>query len=479
MKRSFTTLQQQDFNSNEKQENAEKDGLSVSQRRAIELVMQGANVFITGQAGSGKSYLIKELQRCVKEAGRVMIISASTGVAASLIGGATLHNVGGFGLGNDKVGALVKKTRLKKSKAKTLCEAHILLIEECSMTTTAYMNKLDKVLRHLRKKPTEPMGGMQIVMVGDFLQNPAIVKPGDVLEFDDAEATTPLFESRLWTRELRVQSVLLTENFRQRGDTEFAALLNRARLARLTEEDEAVLRSRLIKHHQSSVDAKSLVHLYPHKYQVEKANDAALKRLSPLGEQHYSATMLVYNEAGRPVPAYEDQRKKEYAVEPEITLRVGARVMLRHNLDVARGLFNGARGTVLGFKQSLLHPQDKTLYPEVQFDGRGGTLIVEPHKWETRIAGRLVDSMEQIPLLLCYAITIHKAQGSTLPPILVDMKCFGAGQVYVALSRVQRLEDLYLENVSIESVKTDATAVKFYTENGLLPSPPIQATDFS
>jgi ATP-dependent exoDNAse (exonuclease V) alpha subunit len=239
-------------------------------------------------------------------------------------------------------------------------------------------------------------------------------------------------------------------------------------LAQTTEEDVETLRSRLLERHPD-VDTNQLVKLCSYKRDAERLNQEALAKLdTPV--QRYSAEALVYDDKGKGRAATAEERAKDtYTVEAELALKVGARVLLCHNLDFARGLYNGARGTVVDFRRAPLQPaEDPKLYPQVEFEGRGGSVLVEPHKWECKEAGRLVSSFTQVPLLLCYAVTVHKAQGLTLPSVLATMNFFECGQCYVALSRTRRLQDLYLTNVDMAKLLTHDAAVTFYTENKLI-----------
>jgi len=440
--------------------------LSESQQRAAHLVLKvRANTFITGGAGTGKSHLIRRLMRLLADAGLKAVITASTGVASYNVGGNTLHRLGGFGLGDEPVESLVKKLKWKNLKLSLLRGLDVLLIDEISMITSAYLNKLDKVLRRVRNRPLDPLGGVQLVAIGDFLQCRAISKPGDEERFDDAEARVPLFESKLWCERLKMQCVVLRENFRQRDDDDFAALLDRVRLAQTSEADMETLRGRLLERHPK-VNTGDLIKLCSYKKDAERLNREALALLDTK-LYSYSAQVMEYDEKGVARPASEEERRKDQPVDVELSLKVGARVLLCHNLDVARGLYNGARGTVVDFRKS---PQsgDTQLYPQVEFEGRGGSVLVEPHKWERKEGLRVVSSFTQIPLLLCYAVTIHKAQGLTLPSVQVTMDFFECGQGYVGLSRTRRLEDLYLTNIDMKRLLTHDAAVKFYTDNELI-----------
>lgn len=447
-------------------------GLSLSQKNAMAMATSGANVFFTGGAGTGKSFLINKLVQVLRAAGKFVLLAAATGVAAYLIGGVTLHRFGGIGLGHGDFSTLYTNLARKTTRVKLWQQVDVLIIDEISMITTGYAKRLDRIARLVRKNH-RPMGGIQVVAIGDFLQCPAIVRSSDCEDFDDAEASVPLFESRLWLEQWRMQCVALRENFRQRSDLEFATMLGRLRIARPMPQDVDTLRGRLLSQH-TNVDTSDLIHLCSKRAEAEAINRRALAHLRGF-TQTYKAVFTEYDLHGHPMKKqkenqFSDTKAKEtrQPVDDELMLKVGAKVLLCYNLDVARGLYNGARGTVLDFRRSTTLANDTTLYPFVEFEGRGGSALVEPHRWESVENKLVVSTFVQVPLILRYAITIHKAQGMTLAKVLVTMDCFETGQAYVALSRVGALQDLYLTNVDMKCIRASQNAVQFYTEHRLL-----------
>ena len=448
-----------------------ESGFSPSQQKAMEMVGRGENVFITGGAGTGKSFLIQKLVQVMRARGKFVLLAASTGVAAYHICGVTLHRFGGIGLGHGDFSTLYTNLARKTTRVKLWQQVDVLIIDEISMITTGYAKRLDRVARLVRKNQ-RPMGGIQVVAIGDFLQCPAITRPSDCDDFEDAEATVPLFESRLWLEQWRMQCVALRENFRQRADLEFATMLGRLRIARPMPQDVDTLRGRLLAQH-TSVDTSDLIHLCSKRVEAEAINKLALAHLRGF-TQVYKAVFTEYDLHGQPLKKKESQftetksKETRQPVDDELLLKVGAKVLLCYNLDVTRGLYNGARGTVLDFRRSTTLVNDTKLYPFVEFEGRGGTALVEPHRWENVENKLVVSTFVQVPLILRYAITIHKAQGMTLAKVLVTMDCFETGQAYVALSRVGALEDLYLANVDMKCIRASQNAVQFYTERKLL-----------
>jgi ATP-dependent DNA helicase PIF1 len=432
--------------------------LSQSQKDAMELALSGSNLFITGAAGNGKSYLIKRIVERLRENGKKVLVTASTGVAAFNTGGTTLHNFAGVGLGTGELRNLVSSVKRDPIKALRWRDTDVLVVDEISMIAPDYLAKLNELAKKVRAS-TRAFGGIQLIMVGDYLQLLPVPNKKD-------DASVLLFNTSLWI-ELRVRNVVLKENFRQRDDAGFGALLKRVRLAKTTLEDEETLRARLSTKHLD-VKENDLIRLCPQRREAEEINRREIGRLQ--GKTHlFVGAVKHYNPDGKekmPIKEYESETR--YPVDMELPLKVGAHVLLCCNLDVRLGLFNGARGTVIDFRSADAGADQSTLFPWVQFECGEARLVVQ-HRWESKEGNRLVAVFTQLPLLLRYGVTIHKAQGLTLDGVLLTMKnLFADGQFYVALSRARKLEDVYLSDIDVKKPTASKEVISFYEKNGLL-----------
>lgn len=437
-------------------EEAELASLSDSQRQTLKEALQGHNVFVTGVAGSGKSHWIRVFCEAMEARGRRHCRTASTGSAAWQIGGRTLHNFAGVGLAKSDVKWLVMDLLRKPDKVLEWQLVETLILDEVSMFQPAYLTKLDELARTLRRSKAV-FGGIQLVMVGDYFQLPPVQK-------GVAQEVRYLFQAPLW-RSLQVKCCLLTHNFRQQQDPAFQRLLRNVRLAQLTEDDIAQLRSRLLQNHPEARVAE-MTKLCSFRASVEQINREALQKL-PGQERLFEARCWMLDSRGeKQEPSQkelEDMKQKSFPVDWELVLKPGAQVLLCRNLDTQDGLFNGARGTVIDYRTG----EDGTLAPYVQFE-TGPSLLVLPQRWEQKDGKRVVSVFQQVPLLLRYALTVHKSQGLTLRQVLVTMDFFEPGQGYVALSRVPSLQDLYLSNLDTSKLTTDPAVLEFYTREGLL-----------
>jgi ATP-dependent DNA helicase PIF1 len=446
--------------------------LSPSQTKALALVLAGKNVFITGAAGTGKSFLIEEMMKQLREAGRKPLLTSSTGISAYNVGGITLHSFAGIGIGEGEFTALFKKLLYgKKERVKCWQETDVLIIDEVSMVATAYLKRVERVARLIRKAPNSVFGGIQVVALGDFFQCPSIVKEGDKEKYGDDEAALQLFETQLWRNQLHMQTVALRENFRQAGEAAFIDVLSRVRVAETTKEDEAVFQGRLLSQH-AGVERGELIKLCSRRADAEAINKKALEGLTTEAH-HFKGVLTQYGSDGKPLPMkdglleWRSSKTPRFPVEEELELKVGAQVLLCFNMNVSGGLANGSRGVVIDFQRGEV-PRDPVLYPLVEFEKGAGRHLIQTYCWEQIEHGRPVSGFRQIPLILRYAVTIHKAQGLTLERGLVTMDFFECGQGYVALSRFRRLEDLYFTNVDVGKLRVSQPALKFYRENGLL-----------
>ncbi len=439
-----------------------EETLSKSQQEALDAILRGHNVLVTGKAGSGKSFLLERVRQELEARQIHLQMTATTGSAAWNIGGTTLHSWAGIGLGERTNAEKFAKELLapwRRDKLKDWQWTECLIIDEISMVKVEFFEKLETIARRL-KNATKPFGGIQLVLVGDYFQCPPIVKGNEKRQY--------LFESPLWQR-LHIQCIGLKQNFRQAEDAGFRGLLDRMQIGELGPEDLETMRGRIQSQQQQQQNCTRMTRLCARRATAEAINHSEIEKLA--GQSHcYTGLTVQYDDNGIPrVPTDpKDEKKSEsrYPVDELLRLKVGALVLLCCNLDVAQGLYNGTRGTVVDFRRPD-NAAKSVAYPFVEFDG-GQRVLVQPHQWDSFKKKRLVSTFMQVPLMPRYAMTIHKSQGLTLDQALVTMDFFDTGLAYVAFSRVRRLEDLFLTNVDEKKVLVDPVVVDFARRNGLL-----------
>ncbi|RLN52913.1 hypothetical protein BBJ29_005455 [Phytophthora kernoviae] len=405
--------------------------LRPSQRRAsltneqecvLQLVAQGKNVFFTGSAGTGKSFLLQHLLRygCGHAMGRVYA-TATTGIAAYNIGGMTLHHFAGIDprAYSTRQELLAQITRKKDAVARWK-QARVLVIDEISMLDGRLFDDLEAIARQVRRNAAF-FGGIQLILSGDFFQLPPVGRR--VRGQSGEQALSPLlcFESSAWVKGI-AETVVLKEIFRQRDD-EFVRILNAFRIGEPTH----VMIEKLNERYQSttSSDTDDAIHIFSHNNDVLRTNTQALDELG--GKRfNYVSTDRGKTELLSGCPA-----------SARLSLKKSARVLLIKTLNAARGLVNGSRGIVEGFT-----PQSNL--PIVRFSN-GVTEIISQEKFPVRVADTVLASRCQLPLALAWAISIHKSQGLSFDAAVLDLsRVFEFGQAYVALSRVRSLEGLRL-----------------------------------
>lgn len=426
----------------------------MTQDEALKVLKTGANVFLTGEPGSGKTYTVNSYVRWLREHGIEPAITASTGIAATHIGGMTIHSWIGIGvrdhLSDWDIAAISDNQNVHRRTRMT----EVLIIDEVSMLAGSVLEMVDQVLRAVRER-REPFGGMQIVVVGDFFQLPPVVKrpinapiygiadtssyrsqtanmndlrsrSSDDVVYDEggAEDNSPFaFRSRAW-KKLNPIVCYLEEQHRQE-DAAFTHVLAAVRQGDGIEKAERVLKSRIVRTDAAPKDAPRL---FSHNKDVDHLN---VKRLESMSGKPRAYTMETRG------PESVVASLKRGCLSPEtLTLKEGARVMFTKN-DLGQGRFaNGTLGEVVAIAADGV-PTVKTL--------AGRIITVEPMEWTMGEAGRILGRIIQLPLRLAWAITVHKSQGMTLDEAVIDLReAFEYGQGYVALSRVRALSGLHL-----------------------------------
>ncbi|UZP41376.1 hypothetical protein NXS19_009192 [Fusarium pseudograminearum] len=457
--------------------------LSEEQRHVLDLVVnKNQSVFFTGAAGTGKSVLmraiIKELKaKYAKDPERVAV-TASTGLAACNIGGITLHSFSGIGLGKEDAPTLIKKIRRNQKAKNRWLKTKCLVLDEISMVDGDLFDKLSQIGRTIRNNG-RPWGGIQLIITGDFFQLPPVPDHGAKKE------TKFAFDASTWTTSID-HTIGLTQVFRQR-DPVFANMLNEMRLGRITEDTVRAFKS--LERPLQFNDGLDTSELFSTRSEVEYSNERRLRDL-PGKPRRYDA-----QDTGK-----EEVRDKLLAnmmAPKSIVLKVNAQVMLIKNLD--ESLVNGSLGKVIGFSdektfdmsppdeydeddqtakarkkllKSFQHESESSAsdkYPVVQFmagDGTSRVILCQPEEWKVELPnGEVQAKRAQLPLILAWALSIHKAQGQTLERVKVNLgRVFEKGQAYVALSRATTQDGLQVLGFQKAKVMAHPRVIDFYNK---------------
>jgi len=418
------------------------------------IIKTGANLFITGPGGTGKSTLVRQ----IAEGGGVHV-TAMTGCAALLLecSAKTLHSWAGIGLGKDSIEKTIETIKRKSHVKKRWTSARTLIIDEVSMLTPELFERLDTIGRALRKQPNLPFGGLQLILVGDFCQLPPIPKD---LSGADVELRF-LFESELWSSS--VSTIIVLSKIWRQLDPVYQRVLTEVRMGSVSQESIDILKSRMNTDWRSEAIKPTV--LFSRNADVDKVNDVNMKALEGAVKVYNAQTIIDAGKWTDTTVAMPDNSSDsfKFAVNKldqdapysaALELRLGAQVMLLTNTDLEAGLVNGSRGIIVDFD-----PVRK--FPLVKFR-RGEPRLIEPYTWYSHEMPHI--GRQQIPLRIAYAITIHKSQGASIDSAIVDIgkSTFEYGQAYVALSRVRSLEGLHVFALDVSKIKTHPRVLEFY-----------------
>ena len=426
--------------------------LTPLQKKALDAIIAGKNIFLTGPSGTGKSTVIKIYKKLYGDQKKIAITS-TTGISALLIGGTTLHSYLGIGLGQGTAEELAQKI-LKNGKAlQRWKNLDTLVIDEVSMLSPELFDKLEKIGRIIRrvgplyrskespeiKQPA--FGGIQLILSGDFLQLP-VVGSNDFC-----------FQSEAWVK--CVDSVIcLTEIVRQ-ADKDFQEVLNDLRFGNLTERAQTMLNSRVGVKLENNFGIKP-TQIYTTNSDVNDINEKELDKLAVNDTPFFQYDMEIkFNEFIKNREDALEKYRKNSLAPVTLQLCVGAQVMLLCNLDLDNGLANGSRGVVTGFLEDL---------PVVKFLN-GEERPIDYYVWKIEEDKKTVVQIIQLPLKLAWCITVHKSQGMTLDYAVINLKnIFAYGQGYVALSRVKSKEGLSIIDINYECIRAHPYALEFYKD---------------
>jgi ATP-dependent DNA helicase PIF1 len=421
--------------------------MDIHQKRCIDIIESRKNIFITGSAGTGKSFTISQIYKKYKDS-RNIYLTAMTGCAAILLhpSATTLHAWAGVGLGKLPVLGLYKKIIKNKKAYQRWKKTDILIIDEVSMLGPELFEKLDSLGRKIRNNHFELFGGIQMVLVGDFFQLPPV------------EEEKFLFESNIFQKHV-LERIELKNVYRQKNDLGWYQILQNIRSGKLSSQDQKILESR-IRHDMADIMNHSCT-LYPINRMVNTENNNQLHRLN---SKIYTMNIGIKNPNNRPKEDI-DEIIHHFHVPEKINLSIGARVMLTWNLDLESGLVNGSQGVIVGFTSKL--------YPVIQFDSLSSPITLQPkeYSYEELQCGEIEEdskkklSVFQFPLRLSWALSIHKVQGISLSSAMMDLgqSVFEYGQAYVALSRIQSLDGVILLSFDPVKIKVNQRVLDFYS----------------
>jgi ATP-dependent DNA helicase PIF1 len=423
--------------------------LSIDQKKALELYDKCENLFITGPGGVGKSYLIYLLVKRYENKKNIQVCGM-TGVASELLNcdAKTIHSWSGAGLVYGDENKILKNIMYNRNSVRNWKSVDILIVDEVSMMSKKFFEILDKVGRYIRRV-NKPFGGIQLVFSGDFYQLPPVP------DKNDKESGMFCFESEMWNKTFK-NVVVLHKIFRQKDKT-FMKILKQIRKGGITKKTFDILNDKLLnKNNKVDKNKYNPVIMSPIRSIVDSINESNMNKLNTK-ENTYEYKMVyptISNESKITINNEANDLEKRLNAPKVLKLKIGANVMCTANIDMESSdkIINGSQGKIIRFDGGL---------PVVSFKN-GITRIIEEYQWKSDIIPDLYIS--QIPLILSWAITIHKSQGITLESAIIDAgdNIFECGQIYVAFSRVKTLDGLFLANFNHKKIKTNKKVTDYY-----------------
>ena len=437
--------------------------LSYEQQLAFQKYTEGRNVFITGPGGTGKSELIRRIYQHASSRFKDIHVCALTGCAAILLNckAKTLHSWSGIGLGNQPLDVLIKKIKGSKFLRALWKDTDILVVDEVSMLSLHLFNLLNQLGKAVRGN-SKPFGGIQLIFSGDFYQLPPVGNR------DEPETMQFCFESVDWnstfSRECQIQLVKI---FRQKDDV-YSTILNQIRVGKIKRKSNDLLLQYVGREYDKNLVAEP-TKLFPTKSKVENINNTKMSMLETKEtsyelKYHTDLKMTAIEKSIRcefnelAIKMELDFLAGNLICEKDIKIKVGCQVMcvvnVKSDIDDSLEICNGSQGIVTGFCSA-------TGFPFVKFNN-GIEKAMPRHTWlSDKIPGV---GVSQVPLILAWALTIHKSQGATLDTAEIDVGSgiFECGQTYVALSRVKSLDGLYLTSFDAKRIRINKKVQEFY-----------------
>jgi ATP-dependent exoDNAse (exonuclease V) alpha subunit len=385
----------------------------MTQKEALDILKMGHNVYLTGSAGSGKTYLLNQYIDYLKKHDVPLAVTASTGIAATHLNGMTIHSWSGLGIKDYISDSDIDDIESKKYLWDRFQNTKVLIIDEVSMLHHFRLDLVEKVVRTI-KRNNLPFGGLQVVLCGDFFQLPPVSRAGE------PEAHF-VYRSQAW-QDMNLKICYLHEQHRQAGDDHLLTVLDDIRTNRVSEKTLDHLRSRYSKVSMGGESTK----LYTHNMDVDGVNNRELEMIKDSTHEYEMAT--------KGNPNIVITLKKSCLAPETLYLKKGSLVMFVKN-NYESGYVNGTLGKVVDFEPAG---------PVVITKG-GKRIVASPASWAIEEDGKVKAEISQVPLRLAWAITVHKSQGMSLDAVEVDLsKSFEPGMGYVALSRARTLKGLTL-----------------------------------
>ncbi|WP_044209984.1 helix-turn-helix domain-containing protein [Flammeovirga sp. OC4] len=426
------------------------------------------NVFLTGKAGTGKTTLLRSIE---KETHKSVVVAAPTGIAAINAGGVTVHSLFQMPFGafipdenlqfNERATtvahvntpkSLLKQLSMKKSKRDILRNMELLIIDEVSMLRADMLDAIDFILRLIRKRKNEAFGGVQVLFIGDMLQLPPVVKNDEWIYLQKYYHNAYFFSAKVF-QETSLVHVALEKVYRQ-SDPLFVEVLNHLRENKITQDDLKVLNSFYDPDFEQSLE-DGYIQLTTHNKIAHEKNEGWLQKIKAKEFKYHAKIEGDFNE-------------NQFPNEDTLRLKKGAQVMfIKNDYSGESRYFNGKIGRVSSLSNDSVY---------VKFDD-GEEVNVEPYVWENKkyvlnketneVEEQIIGEFHQYPLRLAWAITVHKSQGLTFDKAIIDVgRAFAAGQTYVALSRLTSLDGLVLSSpISARGIDIDRHLSHFTQSN--------------
>ena len=408
--------------------------LSTQQSLVLKKCIQRKNLFISGSAGTGKSFLIQQIAQLLGKVNddclnsSTIHITSTTGIGACGIGGVTIHSFAGINSLPPTTKDQIKfHLRMKPTLKKKWRKAKCIIIDEISMLDSSLWVHLDQTARIARGHLSSPFGGIQIIAIGDFCQLPPV---------STKEKRKFAFQSESWRQCFHSENcIYLKKIFRQSHDSFFATILDRVRRGTCKSMDLRNINDRCVGRKFDLRDGILPTKIFTHKKDVDMMNSKMLNDLCKLSGKEKKSFIAKDNIISETYRSY----VSDYPLVDVLVLAIGAQVIVTRN--ISKNLVNGTRGVVESFTSSGL--------PLIKFITADGKhmfqQVVDYSSYSNVVNGIIVTERKQLPLNLGWAISVHKSQGMTIPRIEADLsKAFEYGQIYVALSRAQSLSGLSL-----------------------------------
>ena len=418
--------------------NIKKYELNEEQKAVLDEIKEKKNIFVTGPGGTGKSFLINHIRNELENQNKKVAITSLTGMAALLIGNGarTIHSWSGLGIGNRSIDDYYSFIKIKHKKAREAWRTvDVLIIDEISMMSDTFFEKLNEIGKLLRNSD-KLFGGIQLLCFGDFYQLPPI-------------NTKFIFESSLWNES--IDTIVILDKIYRQKDPIFQNMLNEIRVGKVSDETDRLLKSRLgLDFTKEEIQPTKI---FSRRDIVDKINKESLAKIET--EEKIYKIFTKGKVCSDSIKNSLTRMDNSAQYEKELVLKVGAQVMLIANIDQEKGLVNGRLGIVKELKYNSV---------VVHFKNENENENIEINIYQWPLEDNETITQNQIPLILAYAITTHKCQGSTLDSAYIDIgsSIFEHGQAYVALSRVKSLDTLYLYEYSRKAIKAHPKVVEYY-----------------